>query len=332
MNINKKLRVPLSAHIVLTNRCNLSCEYCRVHELPQEDVWTTESLKNLLHQMYSCGTRRVHFTGGEPMLRDDISELISYAKELGLFVSVVSNGAVVAERATELKEADVVFISYDGLPKVHDRIRGAGVSERAISAIDALKAEGVDVWVTTVLTRLNVPRLTDIIKFAKEKKVTINFNPIEYFSEPPNHLHPLKHEIEDLVLSPQERKAVFARLIDFKRRGAPIGSSVGFLRNGKEWGYGDAPFSSDISRYYKCWAGRAQAHIEADGRLYACGSEVGYISGVDVIKNGFKKAWGSLPLKKNCNSCTHACMVEGNLIFSLNPGTIMNWMKMTLGL
>ena len=124
MHLNPHYRVPLNIEITLTNRCNNRCVYCRSCELPQEDVLTTKILKRVLDEMKFCGTQRVHFTGGEIMLREDLGEVISYAKKLGLFVGIVTNGHRVADRINELKELDIVFVSYEGPPHIHSRLRG----------------------------------------------------------------------------------------------------------------------------------------------------------------------------------------------------------------
>jgi len=200
MHLQPSHRVPLSIHIVLTNRCNLKCRYCCTHDLPQQDVWTTDSLKKTIKEMKECGTQRIHFTGGEPTLRADIGELISYAKGLGIFVSIVSNGSRIAERVNEIRDFDVVFLSYDGTPDVHSRMRGERNVEQIESALKALKEAEIKVWTTTVLTRLNANRLDEVIDFARKHNITANFTRLEFFAQAPNHLHPMMEEVEDLIL------------------------------------------------------------------------------------------------------------------------------------
>lgn len=324
MHLQPGYRAPLSMHLLLTNRCNLNCEYCSVHDLPQKDVWTTESLKKVLSEMKACGTRRIHFTGGEPMMRRDLGELITYAKKLGLFVSFVSNGTQIAKRIHELKDADVVFLSYDGLPEIHGRIRGQRSVEDFDSALAALKGAGIKVWTTTVITRLNANRLEEILNFARRNNITANFTRLEYFTQPPYHLHPKMEEVKDLIVKDDEMKEVYKKLIKLKQSGAPIGSTLEYLKNGLNWPHENKTYDSKPSKHYTCWAGRAYGHLEADGMLYSCGTGVGRVEGVSVLKEGFRSAWEKLILLENCRSCSHACGVESNLIFSLNFSSILN--------
>ena len=322
MHLQPAYRVPLSIYIVLTNRCNNRCVYCRTHDLPQIDVWTTESLKKTISEMKACGTRRIHLTGGEPMLRPDIGEIIAHAKKLGFFIGMSTNGYQVAERTKELRGVDVVFLSYDGPPKVHARLRGENNVEEVESALSALKAAGIRVWTTTVLTRWNVDLIEEIVQFAKQQRILANFNRLEFFLKPPSCLHPLAGEVQNLILKESEQKKAFQKLIRLKSSGAPIGSSLEYFKSVVEWPYADQVTDSKPSKRYRCWA---YGHLDADGMLYSCGwAALWKLPGLSVLEKGFRPAWEKLTLLNNCQSCSHACGVENNLIFSLNFSSVVN--------
>lgn len=325
MHLLRNYRVPLSVYLVLTYRCNNSCVYCRTQNIPQQGEWTPDSLKNVFLDMKACGVRRLHLTGGEPMLREDIGEIISYAKELGLFVGMSTNGFEIASRVKELKGIDVVFLSYDGPPQVHARLRGERNSSDVIAALGALKDQKIKVWTSTTLTSWNVGFIDDIIDFARRKNILANFNRLEYFSSMPCYLHPHIDEIRELVLSPQEHRDVFKKLIKLKLSGAPIGSSLGYLKNALDWPYNDRVTDIKPSKRYQCWAGRAFGHLEANGNLHACGwGALREEAGVNVLEKGFRQAWDKLIPSVGCKSCSHACGVENNLLFSLDTPTIFN--------
>jgi len=328
MHFQSNYRIPLSIYIVLTNRCNNRCIYCRTYQLPQKDIWTTNDLKKVMREMKSCGTRRIQLTGGEPMLRGDLGEIVAYAKRLGFFVGISTNGYQVAKRIDELKGADVVFLSYDGPPEVHARLRGEDNVKDVKSALSALKATGIRVWTTTVLTRLNASYVEQIVEFARKHHILANFTHIEYTADSELYLHPRIGEIKDFILSAEDRRKAFKRLLELKLKGAPIGSSVEYLKSVLEWPYDDKVRSNEKSRRYKCWAGRAWAHLDYDGKLYACGWGIAEKEkGINVIKKGFKSAWNEINILNNCNSCFGACGIENNLIFSLNLSAIWNAFK-----
>ena len=325
MHLQPAYRVPLSMYIVLTNRCNNHCVYCRTDKRPQNDVWTSETLKTVMQDMKRAGTRRIHFTGGEPMLRSDLGELVTYAKKLGFFVGISTNGYQVAKRINELKGVDVVFLSYDGPPKVHSRLRGERNVGEVKSALSALKEAGIRVWTSTVLTQWNADFVEDIVDFARQHHILANFNRLEFFSKKPCCLHPHIDEVEKLVLRGDEKKKVLQRLIQLKLSGAPIGSSLEYLKNVLEWSYDDRITDSKPAKHYQCWAGRAYGHLEANGTLYSCGwAALWRLPGINVLEERFQPAWEKLMPINGCQSCSHACGVENNLIFSLNISSILN--------
>jgi MoaA/NifB/PqqE/SkfB family radical SAM enzyme len=292
----------------------------------------TEKLKSILLEMKKCGTKRVQFTGGEPMMREDIGEIIRYSKELGFFVGLSTNGHQIAGRLEELKGVDIVFLSYDGPGKAHVSLRGEQNLKEVYSALDCLKKEGIKVWTTTVVTKKNKNSIEDIVRFAKKNKILANFTRLEFVLNSENSLHPLLEDVKELALSEEERKKVFRKLIDLKTAGYPIGCSFPYLYSVLEWPYNNRITDSKLVKRYRCWAGRAYGHLESDGKLYSCGwDSLRGSTGVDVLSKGFKSAWKNLVFSKNCRSCSHACGVENNLLFSLNYASLWNAFKSLKG-
>ncbi len=325
MNLFPSRRMPLSVHVGLTSRCNSRCRYCRFDRLAAPDFWTTDALLKVLGEMRAAGTRRVQFTGGEPMLREDVGVILERAKSLGMFTGISTNGFQVPERVEELLPADIVQVSHDGPEEIHDYLRGEGSHRTARLALDALKKRGVPVWTNTVLTAANADRIEEIVEHARARKIDANFVLLDYFEEPRKHFHPALKEIADLVLSGKRRRETLRRLIALKKSGAPVGGSVPYFENALRWPRENQVTSPEPSRLYRCWAGRATAHLEADGKLYACGMGVGRMEGEDVLETGFAEAWRRLKPLPGCRSCTMACGVEANLIFSLNRRAVWNW-------
>lgn len=326
MNLFPARRVPLSVHIGLTNRCSNRCRYCNFAARPREREWETGELLRVLAEIRAAGGRRVQFTGGEPMLRKDIGTILTRARELGFFAGLSTNGFRVPERVGELRCADLVQVSYDGPPEVHGYLRGERSHAEAVAALDALRDIGVPAWINTVLTTANAGHIGDILEFARGRGITANFVLLDYFRDPGQHFHPALAQIEGLVLKGDSRRSALEELIRLKKTGAPVGGSFPYLENARDWPYENRVTGPEAARLYRCWAGRATAHLEADGMLYSCGMGVGRVPGQDVRELGFAEAWLRLRPLPNCRSCTMACGVEANLLFSLNPRAIRNWL------
>ncbi|MFT5434074.1 MAG: MoaA/NifB/PqqE/SkfB family radical SAM enzyme, partial [Myxococcota bacterium] len=98
-------RVPLVVSMVVTNRCNYSCGYCDRWDGRGRQLTTLEILA-MLDDMAALGTRRIIFTGGEPLIRKDMFDIIRRAKTHGMKVHINSNGVLVPRFADQLRLID----------------------------------------------------------------------------------------------------------------------------------------------------------------------------------------------------------------------------------
>lgn len=137
--------------VAVTDRCNLRCIYCMPRGVPTcadpDKTIGRETIESLLRVAVRYGLRKVRFTGGEPLLRGDIAELVRSAKRLGVAdVSLTTNGLFLKDRARELKEAglDRVNISLDSLRfGRYAELTGGGSIERVYEGITCAEAEGL---------------------------------------------------------------------------------------------------------------------------------------------------------------------------------------------
>jgi len=148
----------------LTNRCNLRCITCfkDAGEAYAAEMSTGELLR-LVDQLAELVTGRVILSGGEPLLRPDLPELLRALAERELPIFLITNGTLLddawADRLAALPSL-VVQVSLDGSrPEINDRIRGRGSFERAVAAARRLADRGVDVRIYPTVTRLNLDDL-----------------------------------------------------------------------------------------------------------------------------------------------------------------------------
>jgi len=119
-----KLKKPILGTIILTDYCNLACKHCAVNNI-NKIIYPYEDIVDEMRKMYSEGIRILFFCGGETLLWNSegktLKDLIKKAKEIGfLLVNIVTNGTI----TLDIPEADVIFLSIDGLRETHDLIRG----------------------------------------------------------------------------------------------------------------------------------------------------------------------------------------------------------------
>ena len=166
-----------------TKACPLSCVHCRASAIlgPVPGELTTEEGLRVIDQVGSMGTPPpvLVFTGGDPLTRADLPELISYAKGAGVPFAV---SPAVSQNLTDgylarLRDAGTssISISLDGArPETHDSIRGvAGTFERTLERVRAAKDIGVSVQINTAIMKANIHELPEMLPLVKGLGVKI---------------------------------------------------------------------------------------------------------------------------------------------------------------
>jgi GTP 3',8-cyclase len=178
-----------SLRISVTDRCNLRCHYCMPESeylwLPRESVLTFEEISRVADLFGEVGADRIRITGGEPLLRRNVPDLIEQlaAKSWVKDLSLTTNGVLLAERAAELRTAGLhrLTISLDTLRR--DRfVRLARVDAlpAVLAGIEAARRAGFSgLKIDSVITRGdNDDELIDLIEFGRDASAEVRF--IEY--------------------------------------------------------------------------------------------------------------------------------------------------------
>jgi MoaA/NifB/PqqE/SkfB family radical SAM enzyme len=148
--------IPISVYIAVTNRCRYRCWHCSRDHRDGAELGT-EAMVRLVADLQDMGLSIIGFTGGEPLLRDDIEEIIASVDERSSSVLFTSGDGLTAERALRLKDAGLfgVAVSLDHYsPEVHDRRRGVeGAFGSAVTAIRNCRERGFYTMIQLVATR-----------------------------------------------------------------------------------------------------------------------------------------------------------------------------------
>ncbi len=168
--------VPLIMDIAVTYRCQCRCVHCCAEALRGSGTTElkTEELKSLIDQAEQMGVMQVVFSGGEPLLRKDIVELVRYAHDAGMMIRLNTNSLLLnPQLVLNLKKAglDICAVSIDDAePKVHDRLRGVpGLHKKALSGIGLLRKYGLFFNILTYASKRNVTAgLEKIIAWARQ--------------------------------------------------------------------------------------------------------------------------------------------------------------------
>ena len=168
---------PLFVKIKLTFTCNLRCSMCNHWREEREPPLDTERFAEIIRELASMGCRKLHFTGGEPLLHEGAADLIALASDLGIRTAMTTNGTLVdKEMAKQLVKAGlrVVNISIDAHEhKTHDGIRGVeGAWKKTMRALEYFRRYGKKgkpvIRINTVVSEMNYRTLAGMPDFVQQ--------------------------------------------------------------------------------------------------------------------------------------------------------------------
>ena len=160
-----------------TRQCNLHCIHCYASANNQRSPgeMDTEAAKAFISELADYGVKVILFSGGEPLQRQDLIELVNFAREQGTRVALSTNGTLITEAVAEkLGKAGFaeIGISLDGIGVNNDRFRGkTGAYDAALQGIRNCVALGLRVSLRLTITRFNYEAIPDIFHLIEEEGI-----------------------------------------------------------------------------------------------------------------------------------------------------------------
>ncbi|RJP71718.1 MAG: heme b synthase [Candidatus Abyssobacteria bacterium SURF_17] len=288
----------------ITRSCNLACIHCRAsaERGPYPNELTTDECKKVLDEIASFSDPIIIFTGGEPLLRPDIFDILRYGQGLGLKMTMAVNGLLLDEAtARRLVEHGIqrISISIDGATaETHDAFRNVpGAFAGAMRGIEAAKKAGLPFQINSTITKLNLDEIPDLLKLAVEAGAVAHHIFLlvptgrgkeleEQEISPEQYEQVLNWFYEQREKVPIQLKATCAphyyRIL--RERAAKEGKQVSFETYGMD----------AVTR--GCLGGVAFCFISHTGTLSPCGYLE--LDCGNIRKEGFRKAWEQSPIFK----------------------------------
>jgi len=311
--------LPLTVIYNVTDRCNSRCRYCYLEYYKRNNSEPSkENIFKVLAELKKMGAKRISFGGGEPLIREDIGEIIDFVVDQGMDCAINSNGILVPEKISQLKKLDTICISFDGDKATHDLNRGNGSFDKALAAIRCAVAHGLKVNTNTVLNQYNLNAVDYVLALAKKEGFAAEFNILIGFLN--------NKDRENVKASTEEIKATIKKIIDYKKRGYPVlisEAAYDYLLNWPDFSIENYHGKKPTFKYPKCYAGRFFCVIDTDGQVYACPHLIGKMPAKNCYEVGFHGAFKKLT-DHDCYACYQVYHIEFNLLFGLNPGVILN--------
>lgn len=270
---------------------------------------STHEIKRMLDEAKAFGIGVYNAWTAEPLLREDLPEILAHAKSIGLLTALVTNGKLLAPRAHELGDLDYLSVSFDGIKSYCD-LRGGDPNE-VIEGIRKALLFGHETLINCVISGKNLDELEDLVRLAEDLGVWISFEPMYEFPEMDKSIWD-EMGIRDI---PKYRRAL-DRLIEMKSQGAPIINSLTYLR-----------MIQSQKPDFRCHAAEIILHVSSHGSVSTCRvcrEPIGNVS------QGISKVWTASRRERErttseCGGCLFFGYVENSLLYEMVPEVMAHY-------
>ena len=296
--LNARAFRPLYVKIKVSYGCNLKCEMCKHWRETREPPISMERFREIITELGELGCKKIHFSGGEPMLRPQLSDLVEHATQLGMRVTLTTNGTLVDKvGAKRLIEAGLrgVNVSIDSpVRKMHEKIRGVEgsfkLTTRAVALFNKYSHKGkLTVRINTVVGRSNYQTLATLPELAHELGADgINLIPVddhcgEHLSMRKKDIQLFNSEIAPVI----EQRASELGVSIAGEDAYPFGRDDSEVKLGRVGRYAFGYYNK-----FPCYAPWTHSLIDFNGLVYVCCMTREQIRPLgDVRKQSFKEIW-----------------------------------------
>ena len=258
---------PINAVVNIEPRCNSRCLYCHSWEqglIPSPDI---DPWLPIIPQFADIGVKEVVFSGGEPLMNDRLEEVVRSVSSFRMRAHVITNGILFTEsRAQRLIEAGAagITLSMDSLdPEIYQTLRGIPI-QRALNALEVLEKvkqsnDRLYCSINCVVSHFNLSDLNGLVDEASRRNLFIAFQAYTW---------PIGQGIDFLIPDPEEEADLMRKieaLVTKKRDGAPIVSSVNYLRGIPEFLCRRA-----LPEEFHCYAATVGINVDGNRQLHPC--------------------------------------------------------------
>ncbi len=249
---------PATANLAITHKCQCRCVHCSAEPFvnPSREELSTEEIMKVVEAALDLGATLVIYVGGEPLIREDIYDLIRFVDKGKAIVMLFTNGWLLNEKnVSRLAEAGLATLNIsidDAYPEIHDRLRGVkGIYERAFRGARLAREAGIFTGLSTYATseRIASGHLERLVQIGQEQ----GFHEVTIFDCIPSGRF-LKDT--DKILTPEEKKKVATLARKYHSMDHPMGVVAQAIVNSPE-GVG-------------CFGAHSQFYMTAYGDINPC--------------------------------------------------------------
>jgi MoaA/NifB/PqqE/SkfB family radical SAM enzyme len=267
---------------------------------------STKEIKKGLDVLRNLGVIEVVLSGGNPLLREDIGEIIEYASRF-FITTVYDNGSMAVQRINDLRKADLVAISIDSLdPEKNDYVRGVrGAWRNSMDAVEKLHEESISVCVSPTISQLNLYEILDLTNHFIDRDIPLWYCLYSYdLSGPHSRLFSIgKKQDEFAIVDKEAMVNLCDSLIDLGKKNSNILMTTETLEAIRH-------LYSKGKRTWKCRALRNFFVVDHRGRVAGCHLHNPIASIFDLPTFWTSKRLNALRESySECTQCTYLCYI-----------------------
>jgi len=308
---------PYHAQWMLTRRCNYRCRGCNVWRNQENlEELSADEVKRGLDVLRQLGVMELVLSGGNPLMREDIGEIIDYASR-SFITTVYDNGSLALEKIDALRGADFVAISLDTLDeKKNDYIKGVpGAWKKAMEAVQTLHEEGIFVGVSPTISQLNLYDIVNFTRYFTDRGVPVWYCLYWYDQPAENRLFGIGKKIDEFEIRDREAVGkVCDELMTMKKERQGVFITTKTLVALKR-------FFLEGQRKWRCGALQSFLIVDERGRVAGCHCRQPVASVFELLDvwdgpefKGFRKEYAE------CDRCAYLCYI----FYSLHSGVLSN--------
>ena len=326
MTFNKALRVvsqaltpnrPYHVQWMVTRKCNYRCRGCNVWRERDDEELSTEEIKRGLDILRRIGVLEVTISGGNPLLRPDIDEIIEYASRF-FITTIYDNGSMAGKKIEALRKADFVAISIDSLdPEKHNYIKGVrGAWKEAMASVEKLHEEGINVVISPTISQLNLYEIVDLTRYFVNKEIPVWYCLYSYdVMHSSDELFSIGKEDEEFLIRDKKFMVKLCDLLlEMKKKSSYILITTKTLKTIRD-------LYSSNKRTWKCHALRSFFMINHRGEISGCHLQKPVASIFNLPELWNSEKFNELRKRySECKKCAYLCYI----FYSLHGSVIGN--------
>lgn len=290
-------------------RCNMHCDFCEYWRQENEEM-PTGDIMQMLDEARAFGIKYYNAWTVEPLLRDDLPDIMNHARSLGFITTMITNGKLLSQRAGELGDVDYLSVSVDGIDSYKD-IRGMDFDDLLGGIEEAKKYQRNPILMNCVISGRNLDDIEGLVQLARELDVWISFEPLDESGD----IDPVVWEsigIQDM----DRYKTTLDTVIKLKKEGYPIINSLTYLS-----------MVRDQKPDFKCRASDIILNVTSDGWIENCRVKKNRLG---HIRDGLENVWKASmdergKIARECEGCLFFGYVEGSLMYAMKPEVIAHY-------